>query len=120
MPAGSDPEFEGVIRTSKRGVRRAGYSSGLLLPLCRIQKGNCFARKFRRFNVSSSGGVSDLSWESSLRSLFARGCLTILAVGKAVSGELTGEGTITWTTLGFIDEVLTVKNMVSNTSSYAS
>lgn len=32
---------------------------------------------------------------------FERGCLTILAVGKAVSGELAG-GVVTETTLGFI------------------
>jgi len=76
---------------------RKSYKSGLLLPLCRIQNGNCLARKFRRFNVSSSGGVS---CGVASGTLFARGCLTIFAVGKAASGELTEADAVTM--FGFI------------------
>ena len=57
----------------------------------------------RRWTTSSEGGSTGAC---SSFPFFDRGCLTILAVGRAVSVELA-EGTITWTTLGFIDEVLT-------------
>ena len=73
------------------------YNNGLLLPLCRMQNGNCEASLFRRLRVSSSGGVS-IGVASN--SLLERGILTILAVGKAVSGELT-EG-VAAAILGFI------------------
>jgi hypothetical protein len=72
------------------------YNNGLLLPLCNLQNGYCLARTFRRLSVSSSGGGKVPSG-----SIFERGCLTILAVGSAVSGELAGE-VVTETTLGFI------------------
>jgi hypothetical protein len=74
-----------------------GYNNGLLLPLCNLQNGYCLARTFRRLSVSSSGGgIGEPSC-----SIFERGCLTILAVGSAVSDELAG-GVVTETTLGFI------------------
>jgi hypothetical protein len=46
---------------------------------------------------------------TSSKSLFERGILTILAVGKAVSVELTGAVAVT--TFGFIWEVLTFTNI---------
>lgn len=70
-----------------------------LLFLCEMQKGYCLAMALRRRTTSSSGGGS--TGANSSFTFFDRGCLTILAVGKAVSGELT-EGAITWMTLGFI------------------
>ena len=73
-----------------------GYNNGLLLPLCNLQNGYCLARTFRRRSVSSSGGGRVPS-----DSIFERGCLTILAVGRAVSDGLVG-GVVTETTLGFI------------------
>jgi hypothetical protein len=45
----------------------------------------------------------------SSRSLFERGCLTILAVGNTVSGELTEAVEVT--TFGFIWEVLAFTNI---------
>ncbi len=78
-------------------IGRAGgnYNSGLLLPLCLIQNGCWLAKTFRRRSVSSSGGFSLLS------SFFERGCLTILAVGKAVNGEAS-VGAAAVMTLGFM------------------
>lgn len=58
-----------------------------------------------RLRVSSSGGSKDESKRtsgiSSSRIFFDRGCLTILAVGKTVSGELA-DAEVTGMTLGFI------------------
>ena len=58
-----------------------------------------------RLRVSSSGGFKDESNEirgiSSSLIFFERGCLTILAVGKTVSGE-PGDAEVTGMTLGFI------------------
>ena len=78
-------------------ARTGGYNSGLLLPLCSLQNGCCFARTFKRLSVSSSGG----GIKGASNSILERGCLTILAVGNAVSGELA-DGVVTETTLGFI------------------
>ncbi len=65
-----------------------GYNNRLFQLLrCIMQNGYCLATAFRRCRVSSDGGSSGLS--SSL-SFLALGCLTILAVGKAVSGEGVG------------------------------
>lgn len=77
------------------------YNNGLLLPLCMMQNGYCLARTFRRRSVSSSGGLSITASLSTLDPVFELGCLTILAVGNAVSGMLTGV-VVTETTLGFI------------------
>jgi hypothetical protein len=60
-----------------------------------MQKGYCLAMAFRRKMVSSSGWF----WKSSSFGFFERGCLTILAVGKAVRGELTE---VEETGMGFI------------------
>ena len=58
-----------------------------------------------RLRVSSSGGSKDESIRirgmSSSLNFFERGCLTILAVGKTVSGELA-DAEVTGMTLGFI------------------
>ena len=51
---------------------------------------------FRRKMVSSSGGFCK---SSSSLGFFERGCLTILAVGKTVRGELTE---VEETDIGFI------------------
>ena len=81
----------------QRGTTSNNYNNGLLLPLFVLQNGYCLARTFSRFSVSSSGGDNRVSSNS----IFARGCLTILAVGSAVSGELAGV-VVTETTFGFI------------------
>lgn len=67
------------------------------MPLCRMQKGCCFAREFKRWIVSSSGGVSIRSPLAFL----ACGWRTILAVGNAVREELT-EFTVAVSVFGFI------------------
>lgn len=81
----------------QRGTTSNNYNNGLLLPLFVLQNGYCLARTFRRVSVSSSGGGKSVSSGS----IFERGCLTILAVGNAVSCGLM-VGVVTETTLGFI------------------
>jgi hypothetical protein len=70
-----------------------------------MQKGYCRAMALSRRSVSSSGGFKDeskrIKGKSSSLSFFERGCLTILAVGKTVSGEVA-EAEVTAMTLGFI------------------
>ena len=89
-------------QVDKEGGRMdLGYRRRLwLLVLWDTQNGYCLAIAFSRWIISSEGGGVDGAWSS--LAFFERGCLTILAeAGKLVSCELT-EGTITWTTLGFI------------------
>jgi len=62
-----------------------------------MQKGYCFARRFNLLIVSSSGGDS----KGVSVSFLACGWRTILAVGKAVSGELM-ELAVAVTVFGFI------------------
>jgi hypothetical protein len=75
-----------------------------------MQNGYCFAIALSRLRVSSSGGSTV---KSSSCILFDWGCRTILAVGKAVSGEEALVVFLAGTILGFIFlEVLKVMNGV--------
>jgi hypothetical protein len=70
-----------------------------------MQKGYCLAMALSRRSVSSSGGSKET--KGAIRGISSSfifldlGCLTILAVGKTVKGELT-DAEVTGTTLGFI------------------